>query len=69
MTVAPTQLKINYKDKSYSGIYSVSGNLVIARIPGIGSKSAEAEASFKECATSLLENILTEADALGSLAK
>lgn len=67
MTVAPTQLKINYKDKSYSGIYSVSGKLVIARIPGIGSKSAEAEESFKECATNLLENILTEAESLGGL--
>lgn len=67
MTVAPTQMRIEYKDKSYSGIYSVSGKLVIARIPGIGSKSAEAEASFKECAKSLLETILQEAEALGSL--
>lgn len=67
MTVAPTQMRIDYKDKSYSGIYSVSGNLVIARIPGIGSKSAEAEGSFKECAKTLLETILGEAEATNSL--
>ncbi len=67
MTVAPTQMRIDYKDKSYSGIYSVSGKLVIARIPGIGSKSAEAEESFKECAKGLLETILQDAEAVGSL--
>lgn len=67
MTVAPTQMRIEYKDKSYSGIYSVSGNLVIARIPGIGSKSAEAQDSFKECAQGLLERILKDAEAVGSL--
>ncbi len=67
MTVAPTQMKIEYNKKSYSGIYSVSGNLVIARIPGIGSKSAEAEESFKECAQGLLETILKEAEAIGTL--
>lgn len=67
MTVAPTQMRIEYKGKSYSGIYSVSGNLVIARIPGIGSKSAEAQDSFKECAQGLLERILKDAEAVGSL--
>ena len=67
MTVAPTQMRIDYNDKSYSGIYSVSGNLVIARIPGIGSKSAEAEGAFKDCAKGLLESILQEAAAAGSL--
>lgn len=67
MSVAPTQMRIDYKDKAYSGIYSVSGNLVIARIPGISSKSAEAEGSFKECAKGLLETILQEAEAAGGL--
>ena len=67
MTVAPTQMRIDYKGKTYSGIYSVSGNLVIARIPGIGSKSAEDEDAVKECAQGLLETILTEAETAGSL--
>ncbi len=67
MPVAPTQMRINYNDKSYSGVYSVSGNLVIARIPGINSKSAETTGAADDCARTLLEQILAEADAAGTL--
>ncbi len=67
MAVAPTQMRIEYNSKSYSGVYSVSGNLVIARIPGINSKSAETTGSASDCARQLLEKILAEAEAAGTL--
>ncbi len=69
MVVRPTQLPIHYKGKKYSGVYSVSGSLVIARIPGINSKSRElADAggqTAEQCAQTLLEEILQAAEPTG----
>ena len=71
MVVRPTQLPITYKGKQYSGVYSASGSLVIARIPGIDSKSRDlADAgteSSAECAQTLLQEILETADQAGAL--
>ena len=43
MPTRQSQLPIEYKGQEYSGIYSVSGDLIIARIPGISSASAQIE--------------------------
>ena len=64
----PIQLSVEHKGKSYSGIYSVSGNLMIARIPGIDSLSQEIGEDEKEAvALSLLSRILENAEAQGAL--
>jgi hypothetical protein len=67
MPTRQSQLAIEYKGQEYSGVYSVSGNLVIARIPGISSASAQLEGEEIGTATRLLTKILEEAEALGTL--
>lgn len=64
----PIQLSVEHKGKSYGGIYSVSGNLMIARVPGIDSLSQEVGADEVESlARSLLSRILENAEAQGAL--
>ena len=64
----PIQLSVEHKGKSYGGIYSVSGNLMIARIPGINSLSQEiGEDETEPLALSLLSKILENAEAQGEL--
>jgi hypothetical protein len=67
MATPPTQLPIDYKGKRYSGVYSISGNLMIARIPGISSKSSEIADDDLDTAKGLLTRILEEAEASGRL--
>jgi hypothetical protein len=67
MGAPTTQLAIDYKGKQYSGIYSVAGNLMIARIPGISSRSIELAGDEEATAKELLVNILEEAETTGSL--
>ena len=67
MATPPTQLPIDFKGQRYSGVSSVSGNLIIARIPGISSRSAEIEGDELAKARSLFNAILEEADSAGLL--
>ena len=67
MATPTTQLPIDYKGKRYSGVYSVSGALMIARIPGISSKSGETGEDEGATARDLLTAILDEADSAGRL--
>jgi len=67
MATPTTQLSIDYKGKRYSGVYSVSGTLMIARIPGINSKSGEVGKDEGATARDLLTAILDEADSAGRL--
>ena len=67
MPTRQSQVPVEYKGKEYSGIYSVSGDLIIARIPGISSRSAQMEGEEVSTARNLLIQILEEADALGNL--
>ena len=67
MPTRQTQLPIEYKGREYSGIYSVSGSLIIARIPGISSASAEIEEEEVATANRLFTKILEEAESLGNL--
>ncbi len=67
MPTPPTQLPIDYKGKRYSGIYSVSGGLLIARIPGISSRSAEVEGEERAAAQNLFTAILEDAESAGLL--
>ena len=62
MATPSTQMAIEFKGKKYSGIYSISGNLMIARIPGIGSKNIDVGVDVQETARALLTEILNEAD-------
>jgi len=67
--IAPTQLPLDYQGKRYSGVYSVSGTLMIARIPGVGSSSlelSEAEDPI-QAANNLLAKILKDAEQAGLL--
>lgn len=67
MSTPPTQLPIDFKGKSYSGVYSVSGTLMIARIPGISSRSAESDGDEQTQAIGLFTAILEDADRSGLL--
>ncbi len=67
MATRPTQLPIEFKGKQYSGVYSVSGRLMIARIPGINSKSSELGEDEERTAKAMLTAILEEAEANGRL--
>ena len=40
MGIPTTQIPVEFGGKKYSGIYSVSGTTLIARIPGLSSRSA-----------------------------
>ncbi len=67
--VPSTQLPMDYQGKEYSGVYSVSGTLMIARIPGVGSKSLELEDTedLNTTARQLLTEILSGAEQEGRL--
>ena len=67
MSTPPTQMPIDYKGKRYSGVYSVSGTLMIARIPGIGSSTAEVSGDEQSDAAGLLNAILQDAENSGLL--
>jgi hypothetical protein len=69
MAIAPTQIPKNYDGKRYSGIYSVSGTTIIARIPGVGSLSTELDGdeTAETAAHALLEKILDDAKSAGTL--
>jgi len=67
MATPTTQMPIDYKGKRYAGIYSVSGTLLIARIPGISSRSGEVGEDESATAQALLSAILDEADRAGRL--
>ena len=67
MSTPPTQLPIDYKGERYSGVYSVSGTLMIARIPGINSKSAEIAGDERAEALGLFTAILEDAENSGLL--
>ena len=64
MATRPTQLKIDFKGRSYSGIYSVSGDTMIARIPGIDSRAVPVgKRTERELARETLTAILSAAAA------
>ncbi len=67
MGAPTTQLAIEFKGKQYSGIYSVAGDLMIARIPGISSRSAQVSGDEEAQARKLLNEILEEAATVGAL--
>jgi hypothetical protein len=66
MSAPTTQLAIEYKGKRYSGIYSVAGSLMIARIPGISSRSVQVTGDEEATARQLLIEILESADTVGA---
>jgi len=69
MSTKPVQLAIQHKGRRYGGIYSVSGNLMIARIPGIDSRSRSVDgADVEQLARALLQEILESAERSGRLA-
>ena len=64
----PTQMSVEYNNVAYSGVYSVSGTLIIARVPGIDSRSAELEGREPpEVARELFLAMLADADKAGRL--
>ncbi len=64
----PAQIPMNFKGRRYGGIYSVAGNLMIARIPGIDSRSHPVDgAKEEELARTLLQAILNDAEKAGRL--
>ncbi len=67
MSTPPTQIPIDFKGQRYSGVYSVSGALLIARIPGVGSRSAASDGEEQAQALGLFTAILEEADQAGLL--
>ncbi len=67
MATPPTQLPVDYGGRRYSGVYSISGDLMIARVPGISSKTGAAGTDETTAAKSLLTAILQEADQAGLL--
>ncbi|MCP5179980.1 MAG: hypothetical protein H6993_06155 [Pseudomonadales bacterium] len=69
-TVPPTQIPIERNGKKYPGIYSVSGTTLIARIPGLSSRSAQiTEGNPEETARKLLNDIIDKADGWAHLQK
>ena len=68
MATKPVQLDVQFKARHYGGIYSVSGNLMIARIPGVDSRSRAVDgASEEQLARSLFDEILHDAERSGRL--
>ena len=67
--IPPTQIPVTFNDTRYEGVYSVSGTLMIARIPGVGSKSAELDdvSDPGSSALALLDEILAGAHDEGRL--
>ncbi len=69
MSTKPVQLAIQHDGRHYGGIYSVSGNLMIARIPGVDSRSRNVDGADEETlARTLFLEILTDAKRDGRLA-
>lgn len=63
MIVPPTQMPIVRNGKKYPGIYSVSGTTMIARIPGLSSRSIQISGGdVKAAATNLFDEIIAEVD-------
>lgn len=68
MATRPTQLRVDYKGKTYGGIYSVSGTMMIARIPGIDSRAhAVSGRDEPELAREIFNSILADAEKKGRL--
>lgn len=69
MLVKTTQVAVDYGGKRYAGLYSVSANTLIIRVPGIGSRAREVAESDdpKAVAAMLLSDILAEAERAGTL--
>jgi hypothetical protein len=68
MAKPPNQLKIDYKNRTYSAIYSVAGDTMIARIPGVDSRAvAIGGRSESEVAQEVCREILATADKAGRL--
>lgn len=69
MALNPVQLTVQHKGRRYGGIYSVAGNLMIARIPGVDSRSHNVDgADEQELARKLFIDILENAERAGRLA-
>jgi hypothetical protein len=61
-------MSVDYNGAAYSGVYSVSGTLIIARVPGIDSRSSELEGREPpEVARDLFLAMLADADKAGRL--
>jgi hypothetical protein len=68
MSTKPIQLAVQHDGRRYGGIYSVSGNLMIARIPGVDSRSRQVDGTDQEAlAWALFLQILTDAKRDGRL--
>ena len=68
MSIPTTQIPVEFGGKKYAGIYSVSGTTLIARIPGLSSRSAVDFSGEPEAeARALFEAILEEAKTQGRL--
>ena len=69
MSTRPIQIAIQHDGRKYGGIYSVSGNLMIARIPGVDSRSRLVNgADEASLAQTLFKEILADAKRDGRLA-
>jgi nitrile hydratase accessory protein len=69
MSTRPIQMTIQQDGRKYGGIYSVSGNLMIARIPGVDSRSRMVNGADEAAlAQTLFKEILTDAKRDGRLA-
>ena len=69
MSTKPIQIAIQHDGRKYGGIYSVSGNLMIARIPGVDSRSRTVDGADEESlARKLFTEILADAKRDGRLA-
>jgi hypothetical protein len=69
MSTRPIQIAIQHDGRKYGGIYSVSGNLMIARIPGVDSRSRMVNGADEvSLAQTLFKEILADAKRDGRLA-
>ncbi len=69
MASKPIQLAVQFKGRRYGGIYSVAGDLLIARIPGVDSRShAVGDDDPQRLARALFDEILADAARDGRLA-
>lgn len=64
MSTKPTQIAIQHDGRKYGGIYSISGNVMIARIPGVDSRRRLVDGADR----TLFNEILTDAKRDGRLA-
>ena len=69
MSTKPTQIAVQHEGRKYGGIYSVSGNVMIARIPGVDSRARSVDGADEESlARALFKEILIDAKRDGRLA-